>query len=130
MGGRDGDRATRHSSSDEKISKTEFKFVSSNNSRTRDVLWKVHLGAQIRAGAALADGILYLPYKSGDIAAIRAADGTHVSNKHIGGAFGPPSPVIVGGTQYVSNIYGWVLAMPVSEIRGSTKLAREVAHAR
>jgi len=98
--------------------------------KTGRELWSVHLGAQIRSGAALADGILYVPYKSGDIAAIRAADGIHLGNKHIGGAFGPSSPVIVGGTLYVSNIYGWVLAVPVSEISGSTKLAQEASHAR
>ena len=81
-------------------------------------LWKVHLGAQIRAGGALANGIVYVPYKSGDIAAIRVAHGTLVGNKHVGGAFGPSSPVIVGGTLYVTNIFGYVLAMPVSEIPG------------
>ncbi len=84
--------------------------------KTGRELWKVHLGAQIRAGAALANGVLYVPFKSGDIAAIRVADGKHLGNKHIGGAFGPSSPVIVGGTLYVTNIYGWALAIPVSQI--------------
>ncbi|HQT91437.1 MAG TPA: PQQ-binding-like beta-propeller repeat protein, partial [Candidatus Kryptobacter bacterium] len=93
-------------------------------------IWKVHLGAQIRAGAALADGVLYVPYKSGDIAAIRLSDGVHLSNKHIGGAFGPSSPVVVGGTLYVSNIYGWLLAMPLSEITGTSKVALETSAAR
>jgi polyvinyl alcohol dehydrogenase (cytochrome) len=86
--------------------------------KTGRELWSVRLGAQIRAGAALADGILYVPYKSGDIAAIRLRDGSLLGNKHVGGAFGPSSPVIVGGTLYVTNIYGWVLATPVSEIPG------------
>jgi polyvinyl alcohol dehydrogenase (cytochrome) len=85
--------------------------------------WKVHLGAQIRAGAALAGGILYLPFKSGDIAAIRMADGAHLGNKHIGGAFGPSSPVVIGGTLYVSNIYGWVVAMPLADIPGHAAVA-------
>jgi len=87
-------------------------------------IWKVHLGAQIRAGGALANGIVYVPYKSGDIAAIRVADGTLIGNKHIGGAFGPSSPVIVGGTLYVSNIFGYVLAIPLSEIPGPAGAAR------
>ena len=86
-------------------------------------LWKTHLGAQIRAGAALADGNLYVPYKSGDIAGIQASDGKLLNNKHIGGAFGPSSPVIVGGTLYVSNIYGWLMAMPISKILGTNKMA-------
>ncbi len=79
-------------------------------------LWKVNLGAQIRSGAAVADGVAYVPYKSGDIAAIRIADGTILGKKHLGGAFGPSSPVIVGGTLYVSNIYGWVIAIPLTDI--------------
>ena len=81
-------------------------------------LWRVHLGAQIRAGGAVANGVVYVPYKSGDIAAIRIADGKLLGNKHIGGAFGPSSPVIVGGTLYVTNIFGYVLAIPVSGIPG------------
>ncbi len=79
-------------------------------------LWKVRLGAQIRSGAAVADGVAYVPYKSGDIAAIRVSDGKILGKKHLGGAFGPSSPVIVGGTLYVSNIYGWVIAIPLSSI--------------
>ncbi len=93
-------------------------------------IWQLHLGAQIRAGAALASGILYLPYKSGDIAAIRAADGTLLGDRHIGGAFGPSSPVVVGGTFYVSNIYGWVLAMPVSELRRGTNSPEKLSRTR
>jgi len=84
-------------------------------------LWTLHLGSQIRAGAAILDGIAYLPYRAGDIAAIRIADGARLGVTHIGGAFGPSSPVIVGGTLYVSNIYGWVNAMPLSDIKGSQR---------
>jgi len=92
--------------------------------KTGRELWKLHLGAQIRAGAALANGIVYVPYKSGDIAAIRLADGTLLGNRHVGGAFGPSSPVIVGGTLYVTNVYGWVLAMRVSDIHGASSFAQ------
>jgi polyvinyl alcohol dehydrogenase (cytochrome) len=93
-------------------------------------LWKVDLGAQIRAGGALANGIVYVPYRSGDIAAIRVADGSLLGNKHVGGAFGPSSPVIVGGTLYVTNIYGYVLAMPVSEIAGSRDTSQKLTEGR
>jgi outer membrane protein assembly factor BamB len=82
-------------------------------------LWKLHLGSQIRAGAAIRNGIAYLPYHAGDIAAIRIADGARLGVTHIGGAFGPSSPVIVGGTLYVSNIYGWVNAIPLTDLKGS-----------
>ena len=84
--------------------------------KTGRELWKVRLGAQIRSGAAVADGVAYVPYKSGDIAAIRVSDGKILGKKHLGGAFGPSSPVIVGGTLYVSNVYGWVIAIPLSDI--------------
>ena len=84
--------------------------------KTGRELWKVQLGSQIRSGAAVAGGVAYVPYKSGDIEAIRINDGTVLGKKHLGGAFGPSSPVIVGGTLYVSNIYGWVIAMPLSDI--------------
>jgi glucose dehydrogenase len=87
-------------------------------------IWKVYLGAQIRAGGAVANGVVYVPYKSGDIAAIWVEGGTLIGNKHLGGAFGPSSPVIVGGTLYVTNIYGYVLAMPISEIHGSPGIVR------
>ncbi|MCL5005980.1 MAG: PQQ-binding-like beta-propeller repeat protein [Acidobacteria bacterium] len=93
-------------------------------------LWRVHLGAQIRAGGALANGIVYVPYKAGDIAAIRIADGTLIGNKHIGGAFGPSSPVIVGGTLYVTNIFGYVLAIPISDIPGPVRTVQQRAPAR
>lgn len=79
-------------------------------------LWKLPIGSQIRAGAAVDNGIAYLPYRAGDIAAIRIRDGKRIGVKHIGGAFGPSSPVIVGGTLYVSNVYGWVNAVPLREI--------------
>ncbi len=92
-------------------------------------LWKVHLGAQIRAGGALANGIVYVPYKSGDIAAIRVADGTLIGNKHIGGAFGPSSPVIVGGTLYVTNIFGYAMAIPVAAIPGPASVAERTTQA-
>lgn len=87
--------------------------------KTGHMLWTVHLGSQIRAGAAVLDGVAYVPYHSGDIAAIRIRDGKLLGKKHIGGSFGPSSPVIVGGTLYVSNVYGWVNALPLQSITGA-----------
>jgi polyvinyl alcohol dehydrogenase (cytochrome) len=84
--------------------------------KTGRKLWTAHLGSQIRAGAAVLNGVAYVPYHSGDIAAIRTSDGKVLGQKHIGGSFGPSSPVIVGGTLYVSNVFGWVNAIPVREI--------------
>ncbi len=84
--------------------------------KTGKKLWTVHLGSQIRAGAAVMDGIAYIPYHSGDIAAIRVSDGTLLGKKHVGGSIGPSSPVIIGATLYVSNVYGWVNAIPVRQI--------------
>ena len=87
--------------------------------KTGRQLWTAHLGSQIRAGAAVLDGVAYVPYHSGDIAAIRISDGQLLGKKHIGGSFGPSSPVIVGGTLYVSNVFGWVNAVPLSQIQTS-----------
>jgi outer membrane protein assembly factor BamB len=87
--------------------------------KTGRELWKVKLGSQIRAGAAVINGVAYIPYRAGDIAAIRISDGSLLGVTHIGGAFGPSSPVVVGGTLYVSNIYGWVNALRLSDIKGS-----------
>ncbi|MFP5248748.1 MAG: PQQ-binding-like beta-propeller repeat protein, partial [Acidobacteriota bacterium] len=53
--------------------------------KTGKKLWTVHLGSQIRAGAAVFGGIAYIPYRSGDIAAIRISDGKLLGKKHIGG---------------------------------------------
>jgi outer membrane protein assembly factor BamB len=84
--------------------------------KTGKKLWTAHLGSQIRAGAAVLDGVAYIPYHSGDIAAIRISDGKLLGKKYIGGSFGPSSPVIAGGTLYVSNVYGWVTAIPLGQI--------------
>jgi polyvinyl alcohol dehydrogenase (cytochrome) len=85
--------------------------------KTGRQLWSVHLGSQIRAGAAVLNGVAYVPYHAGDIAAIRTSDGKLLGKKHIGGSFGPSSPVIVGGTLYVSNVFGWVNAIPLSQFQ-------------
>lgn len=85
--------------------------------KTGKQLWMLRLGSQIRAGAAVLNGIAYVPYRSGDIAAIRTSDGKLLGKKHIGGSFGPSSPVIVGGTLYVSNVFGWVNAIPLSQFK-------------
>jgi polyvinyl alcohol dehydrogenase (cytochrome) len=84
--------------------------------KTGRTLWRTHLGAEIRAGAAVEKGIAYIPYKAGEIAALRVSDGKLLASKHFGGAFGPSSPVIVGGTLYVSNVYGWVLAIRLRDL--------------
>ena len=94
--------------------------------KTGKKLWTVHLGSQIRAGAAVFDGVAYIPYHSGDIAAIRISDGKLLGKKHIGGSFGPSSPVIVGRTLYVSNVYGWVTAIPLRQIAAAS--AQQTSH--
>ena len=58
-----------------------------------------------------------VPFHSGDVAAIRISDGKLVGKKPPGGSFGPSSPVIVGGTLYVSNVFGWVSAVRLTDIK-------------
>jgi outer membrane protein assembly factor BamB len=84
-------------------------------------LWRVELGSPIRSAGAISKGIAYVPLHDGVIAAIRAKDGARLGETRVGGAFGPSSPVIIGGTLYVTNIYGWVHAIPLSDLkRGQT----------
>jgi outer membrane protein assembly factor BamB len=81
--------------------------------------WRIELGSPIRSSTAISQGVAYVPYRNGVIEAIRITDGTRLGSTRVGGGFGATSPVIVGGTLYVSNIYGWVHAIPVSDIKGN-----------
>jgi outer membrane protein assembly factor BamB len=80
-------------------------------------LWRIDLGSPVRSAGAIWKGVAYVPYRDGVIEIIRITDGARLGSTRVGGAFGPSSPVIVGGTLYVTNIYGWVHAIPVSDIK-------------
>ncbi len=47
---------------------------------------------------------------------INPKDGTLLSMDYVGGRFGIVNPVIAGGTMFLTNSYGWVLAIPLSEV--------------
>jgi outer membrane protein assembly factor BamB len=87
--------------------------------KTGRELWRINLGSPVRSAGAVMKGIAYVAYRDGVVAAIRTGDGHRLGETRLGGAFGPSSPVIVGGTLYVTNIYGWVHAIPLVDLKGS-----------
>jgi outer membrane protein assembly factor BamB len=87
--------------------------------KTGRELWRINMGSPIRSAGAVLKGIAYVAYRDGVVATMRTADGHRLGETRLGGAFGPSSPVIVGGTLYVTNMYGWVHAIPLVDLKGS-----------
>jgi outer membrane protein assembly factor BamB len=77
------------------------------------VRWATEIGGRSRSGAAIKDGIAYLPLNKGELLAIRTKDGAILSRYKVGGGFGPATPVLVGQTLYTANMFGWVHAIPI-----------------
>lgn len=91
---------------------------------TGQILWKTQLpGIGIppkapggpRGGATYYDKLLWVAGGS-YIYVINPANGKILQQYYVGGRFGIVNPVIVGGTLFVSNSYGWVIALPLSQI--------------
>ncbi|MHB8295754.1 MAG: PQQ-binding-like beta-propeller repeat protein [Acidimicrobiales bacterium] len=88
--------------------------------QTGKVLWRFKIQGAGPAGAGRGGptyyhGTLWLaagPY----IYAIDPANGKMLGKKLGGGRFGIVNPVIVGGTMYLGNSWGWTQAMPLSAI--------------
>lgn len=91
------------------VSRRYFAFERS----TGIVRWTTDLGGRSRSGAAIMDGVAYLPLNKGELLAIKTADGVIAARKIIGGGFGPATPVLVGRTLYTANMFGWVHALPL-----------------
>jgi len=81
--------------------------------RSGQLRWATELGGRSRSGAAIRDGIAYLPLNKGEMLAIRTKDGAILSRYKVGGGFGPVTPVLVGQTLYMANMFGWVHAIPI-----------------
>ncbi|NON61534.1 PQQ-binding-like beta-propeller repeat protein, partial [Acidianus sp. RZ1] len=60
-------------------------------------------------------GLLWVAASS-NIYVINPNNGQLLSMYYIGGRLGIVNPVISGGTMYLSNSYGWVVAIPLSQI--------------
>ncbi len=87
---------------------------------TGKILWRFHItgagpaGAG-RGGATYYHGVLWLaagPY----IYAVNPKTGTLLGKKLGGGRYGLVNPVIVGGTMYLGNSWGWTQAVPLSSV--------------
>ena len=68
-----------------------------------------------RGGATYYHGLLWVaggPY----IYVLNPTNGELLTQYYVGGRFGIVNPVIVGGTLFVSNSYGWVIALPLSQV--------------
>lgn len=90
------------------------------NEQTGHVLWRMTVpkagpaGAG-RGGATYYHGILWLA-AGPHVYAIDPHDGTVLGKVRGGGRYGIVNPVVVGGTAYLANSWGWTQAVPLSRI--------------
>ncbi|MEM3353707.1 MAG: PQQ-binding-like beta-propeller repeat protein [Saccharolobus sp.] len=68
-----------------------------------------------RGSATVYDNLLWIVGGS-YVYVINPHNGEILQQYYIGGRFGIVNPVIVGGTMYLTNSYGWVIAIPLSQI--------------
>ncbi|MEM3204258.1 MAG: PQQ-binding-like beta-propeller repeat protein [Saccharolobus sp.] len=68
-----------------------------------------------RGSATVYDNLLWIAGGS-YVYVINPHNGEILQQYYIGGRFGIVNPVIVGGTMYLTNSYGWVIAIPLSQI--------------
>lgn len=87
---------------------------------TGKILWRFKItgagpaGAG-RGGATYYHGILWLA-AGPRVYALNPSNGAMLGSKTMGGRFGLVNPVIVGGTMYLANSWGWTQAAPLSAI--------------
>lgn len=78
-----------------------------------------------RGAVTYDDGLLYQSTGAW-LYAWNAENGALVHALRIGGRFSIINPVIVGGTLFVGNSWGWVIAMPTAEVSGRSGAATSV----
>ncbi len=79
-------------------------------------VWKQSVDAPARTAGIVTGNHLIIPTSGGAIEVRNTRTGALEKESQIGGAFGPATPVIVGGTLYESSVYGHVLAIPLSSL--------------
>ncbi|MHB8619601.1 MAG: outer membrane protein assembly factor BamB family protein [Chloroflexota bacterium] len=87
---------------------------------TGKVLWKFEIPDHGPAGAGrgagtFAHGTLWIS-QGPNVFALDPKSGTVLGHVRPGGRFGIVNPVIVGGTMYLGNSWGWIQALPLSSI--------------
>lgn len=90
------------------------------NGSNGQILWKSPIphpeAPGLGRGAVTYDnGVLYQA-TGASLYSWDAKTGHLLSSKVIGGRFGIDNPVLVGDTMFLSNSWGWVMAMPTSEL--------------
>ncbi len=87
------------------------------------IIWKTRpdLGIQLtlpggpRGSPAYYHGLLWIA-SEGHIYILNPNSGKVMTMYYVGGRFGIVDPVIVGGKMFLTNLYGWVIAIPLSQI--------------
>lgn len=80
------------------------------------ILWSRKL-SRMKAAPSVEDGHVFFPVANGTIFVLDRKTGAIVNAYHSGnGGFGPQNGVIVNHTMYIGTNYGWVYAIPTSEI--------------
>ncbi|MCY0880554.1 MAG: PQQ-binding-like beta-propeller repeat protein, partial [Firmicutes bacterium] len=85
------------------------------NVQTGAVLWSASVGVRVQ-GPGAAIGTQLLIAGGPNVLAVNAATGQITQTTTLGGDFLGDGPVVVGGTVYLGNSYGWVLARPVAQL--------------
>lgn len=85
------------------------------------ILWTLDIPHAGKAGAGRGSptyyqGKLYLAAGS-NVFKINPDNGKIEGQAQLGGRFGIVNPVIVGGTMYLANSWGWILAVPLTSIK-------------
>ncbi|WP_160148795.1 outer membrane protein assembly factor BamB family protein [Amycolatopsis alkalitolerans] len=100
-------------------------FLTALDETSGRVLWRTDLGTytwkgkeyhiQNRGGPVFYHGVLYQA-AGAYVFAVDPASGRVLSRFDAGGRYGIVNPVIVGGTMYLGNSWGWVTATPMSKV--------------
>lgn len=84
--------------------------------KTGQRIWSAKLHSLSRTAGAVVGDHLIVPTSAGTIEVFDRMTGHLLKENAVGGSFGPTTPVVVGGTVYLSNLYGHVLAIPLSKL--------------
>ena len=88
--------------------------------KTGRLLWKWHVPTKVAPGAGRSaptydNGLLYIT-TGNHIFVVDATTGKELHQHLIGGEFGIESPIIVGGTIYLTNSWDWIMAIPLRTV--------------
>ncbi|QKR00580.1 PQQ-binding-like beta-propeller repeat protein [Metallosphaera tengchongensis] len=94
------------------------------NIKTGQILWQTRLNGIStppsapggpRGGATYYDNLLWV-VGGPNVYVLNPKTGEVLQQYYVGGRFGIVNPVIVGSTMYLTNSYGWVIAIPLYQV--------------